>query len=148
MKILATNKRARFDYDILETFEAGLELTGAEVKSVKAGHISLMGAYAAITGAGAVLLNMHVRAYPPAGKQPGYDPTRTRQMLLHKKEIGYLRGKTQEQGLTIVPETVYIKGNLIKVALGLARGKKQRDKRATIKRRETERELKRVIKRG
>lgn len=148
MKILATNKRARFDYDILETFEAGLELTGAEVKSVKAGHVSLKGAYAAITGAGPVLLNMHVRAYAPAGKQTGYDPTRTRQLLLHKREIGYLRGKTQEQGLTIVPETVYIKGNLIKVALGLARGKKVRDKRATIKRRETERELKRAIKRG
>lgn len=148
MKIIATNKRARFDYDILETFEAGLELTGAEVKSVKAGHISLKGAYAAITGAGPTLLNMHVQAYAPAGKQPGYDPTRTRKLLLHKREIGYLRGKTQEQGLTIVPETVYIKGNLIKVALGLARGKKQRDKRATIKRRETERELKRAIKRG
>lgn len=148
MKILATNKRARFDYDILETFEAGLELAGAEVKSVKAGHVSLKGAYATITSAGPVLLNMHVRAYAPAGKQLGYDPTRTRQLLLHKKEIGYLRGKTQEQGLTIVPETVYIKGNLIKVALGLARGKKMRDKRATIKRRETERELKRAIKRG
>lgn len=148
MKVLATNKRARFDYDILETFEAGLELTGAEVKSVKAGHISLKGAYAAITGAGPALLNMHVRAYAPAGKQPGYDPTRTRQLLLHKREIGYLRGKTQEQGLTIVPETVYIKGNLIKVALGLARGKKQHDKRTTIKRRETEREVRRVIKRG
>ncbi len=147
MKTLATNKRAYFDYDILETLEAGVELSGPEVKSLKAGHVSLKGAYAAITGQGPVLLNMHVSAYGPAGKHgAAYDPTRTRRLLLHKKEVGYLRGKAQEQGLTIVPVSVYIKGNLIKVALGLGRGKKVRDKRESIKRRDQEREMKRAIK--
>lgn len=149
MKTLATNKRATFDYDILETFEAGVELSGPEVKSLKAGHVSLKGAYAAITHQGPVLLNMHVRAYDPAGKHgAAYDPTRTRRLLLHKKEVGYLRGKAQEQGLTIIPVSVYIKGNLIKVALGLGRGKKIRDKRESIKRRDQNREMKREIKRG
>lgn len=146
MKTLATNKRAHFDYDILEVFESGVQLSGAEVKSVKLGHVSLQGAYAAITGHGATLLGMHVNPYGPAGPKPSYDPTRTRRLLLHKKEIDYLRGKTFEQGLTMVPIRVYIKGNLIKVELGLGRGKKKYDKRETIKKRDVERETRRVLK--
>ena len=145
MKIVASNKRARFDYDILETVEAGLALTGAEVKSVKAGHVSLKGAYAAIGHEGPVILNMHIRHYEPAGKLVG-DPTRTRSLLLHKKEVDYLRGKSQEQGLTIVPVSVYIRKNLVKVELGLGRGKKKYDKRETIKKRDHRKEMARLIK--
>lgn len=147
MKTVATNKRARFDYDILETMEAGLALSGAEVKSVKAGHVSLKGAYATISHAGPVIINMHVRHYEPAGTRVS-DPTRTRGLLLHKREVDYLRGKSQEQGLTIVPISVYIKGNLVKVSLGLGRGKKKYDKRETIKKRDHKKEIARVIKRG
>ena len=146
MKTVAINKRARFDYDILEVFESGVQLSGAEVKSVKLGHVSLQGAYAAITGHGATLLNMHVRHYEPAGKLHVQDPTRSRKLLLHKKETDYLRGKTEEQGLTIFPIRVYIKGNLVKVELGLARGKKQYDKRESIKKRDAEREARRIVK--
>lgn len=146
MKTLATNKRARFDYDILEVFESGVQLTGAEVKSVKLGHVSLQGAYAAITGHGATLLGMHVNPYGPAGVKAGNDPTRSRRLLLHKKEIDYLRGKTLEQGLTILPIRVYIKGNLVKVELGLGRGKKKYDKRESIKKRDVERDMRRGLK--
>ena len=146
MKTIATNKRARFDYEIIDTFEAGIELTGAEVKSIKAGHVSLKGSHAAIVKSGPILLNMHVRAYQPAGKQPDYDPVRTRKLLLHKKEIDHLRGKSQEQGLTIFPIRVYTKRGLIKVELGLGRGKKKYDKREVIKKREEERKMRRILK--
>ena len=114
---------------------------------MKAGHVSLKGAYAAIGHEGPVILNMHIRHYEPAGKLVG-DPTRTRSLLLHKKEVDYLRGKSQEQGLTIVPVSVYIRKNLVKVELGLGRGKKKYDKRETIKKRDHRKEMARVIKRG
>ena len=145
MKILASNKRARHDYEILEVLEAGVQLTGAEVKSIKAGNVSLKGAHAAFTQKGPVLLNMFVNPYKPAADQ-SYDPERTRPLLLHKREVEHLRGKVQEQGLTIVPISVYIKKNLIKIELGLAKGKKLHDKRETIKKRDNEREARRLLK--
>ncbi len=145
MKNLATNKRARHDYEILQVIEAGIALTGAEVKSIKAGNVSLKGAHAAFTQEGPVLLNMYVNAYAPAADK-SYDPERTRPLLLHKREVEHLRGKVNEQGLTIVPISVYIKGNLIKIQLGLAKGKKLHDKRESIKKRDTDREARRLLK--
>lgn len=145
MKKVATNKRAKHDFEILQEIEAGIQLTGAEVKSIKAGNVSLKGAHAAFTATGPVLLNMYVNPYKPAA-DPSYDPERTRPLLLHKREVQHLRGKVQEQGLTIVPISVYIKKNLIKILLGLARGKKQHDKREAIKKRDTDRQTRRLLK--
>ena len=143
MKTLAENRKARFDYEILETYEAGMVLTGQEVKSIKAGHANLTGSYALIKPEGAVLLNASIPAFQIKNAPADYKPDRTRQLLLNKKEIEYLLGKAKEGGLTIVPLSIYDKGRRIKVAIGLARHKKARDKRETIKRRETERAMRR-----
>lgn len=145
MPTYASNKKAYFDYEIQETLEAGLMLTGAEVKSVRAGQISLKGAYITFHGTGVSLLNAHISPYARAIRDPGYDPTQTRRVLLHQKEIAYLREKLQEKGLTAVPLSVYTKGRYIKISVGLARGKKHYDKRASIKKRETDREIRRQI---
>ena len=146
MSDLATNKKAFFDYEILEKFEAGLKLTGPEVKSIKNGHISLKGAYITFHNNKAWLTNAHITKYQPAGPMPDYDPTANREILLHKKELKYLQGKTMEKGLTIVPLSVYTKLRFIKVQIGVGRGKKLHDKRETIKKRDTEREMKRTLK--
>lgn len=146
MTTFANNKKALFDYEILEKLEAGLELTGGETKSIKDGHMSLKGAYVTFHNNDAFLLNGHVSAYKPAGPQPEYDPTRSRRLLLHKREIAYLRGKSQEKGLTIVPISVYNKGRFIKVEIAVARGKHQYDKRKSIKDRDVAREIKRTLK--
>ena len=130
---LTENKKAFFDYEILEKLEAGLVLTGPEVKSAKAGHMNLKGSYVTFHGGDALLTNAHISAYQPAGKNPDYDPTRSRRLLLKKKEIDYLRSKSQEKGLTIVPLKVYTKNRFVKVEVGVARGKKQFDKRESIK---------------
>lgn len=149
MKIIQDNKEANFNYQFLETFEAGLVLTGPEVKSAKAGQISLKGSYVSIGPEGeAWLVNCHISAYQPArGQQADYDPERRRKLLLHKKEIDSLIGKSRQKGLTIVPTSVYTKKGLIKLGLALARGKSQRDKRETIKKREVQREIKNAYKR-
>jgi SsrA-binding protein len=144
MSALAENKRAYFDYEILETYEAGLQLTGAEVKSAKSGHINLKGSYVTISHGQATVLNMHIAKYAKAGSQPGYDPYRTRNLLLHKKQIAKLIGKKEEQGVTLLPLRAYVKNNRVKLAIGLGRGKKKQDKRRSIK----EREIKRSIKRS
>lgn len=146
MKILALNKRAAFDYHILETFEAGLILKGFEVKSVKLGHISLAGSYVVIKNGEASLLNAHISPYQPKNIPKNYDPTRTRKLLLHKKEINYLIGKSQQKGLTLAPIKLYAKKDKIKLEFGIARGKKKIDKRELIKKRETKREIERKIK--
>ncbi|OGH94084.1 MAG: SsrA-binding protein [Candidatus Magasanikbacteria bacterium RIFOXYD2_FULL_41_14] len=143
---LAQNKKALFDYEILEKFEAGLVLTGAETKAVKDGQVSLKGAYVTFHNGDAYLLNAHVSAYKPAGKLVDYDPTRSRQLLLRQKEIRYLQGKTQEKGLTIVPLSVYTKQRFIKVEIAVGRGKQKYDKRETIKKRDLDREVKRSLK--
>ncbi len=148
MPTYASNKKARFDYDILETLEAGIVLSGPEVKSVRGNHISLTGSYVSLHNQELYLLNVHIAPYPFAGRQEGYDPTKSRKLLLKSSEIAYLGGKLAEKGLTIVPLSVYTKGRHIKVEIGLARGKKHYDKRESIKKREVNREIARVSKRG
>jgi SsrA-binding protein len=146
----AVNKRARFDYEILETLEAGLVLRGHEVKSIKTGHISLKNSfvtlkniYGSVTPE-AYLTSCHVPLYKHAGKMDSYDPTRPRKLLLKKSQIKQLIGKTKEKGLTLVPIKVYSKNRLIKLAFGVGKGKKKIDKRESIKKRETERKLQRL----
>ena len=143
MPTLAQNRRARHDYHILETFEAGIALSGPEVKAIKRGTISLHGAYARIDrGGNAWLVGCHIAPYPPAaGSQRDYQPTRERRLLLKRPQLNGLVGTLKQPGLTFLPISVYTKGSLIKVELGVGRGKKQFDKRAAIKRREIEREI-------
>jgi SsrA-binding protein len=148
MTTFAENKKARFDYEVLETYQAGIELTGPEVKSIRAGQINLTGSYVTFHGKKASLLNAHISPYKFAGEQPDYEPTRSRTLLLHKREIDYLRGKSEEQGLTIVPLSVYSKNRLIKLEIAVARGKQRFDKRETIKKRDLNRELRKNIKFG
>lgn len=143
--MLAQNKLALFNYEILEKFEAGLMLTGQEVKSAKASQISLRGSYVNIKNGEAWLINAHISLYKMAGTLSGYDPLRARKLLLHKKEIMRLTGKLAEKGLTLVPLKVYTKRDKIKVEIGLAKGKKQSDKRAQIKKREDERGMRRIM---
>ena len=145
MEALAENKRAYFDYEILEMFEAGLVLEGHEVKSVKTGRAAIKGAYAIMRGSEAYILGMHIPPYQQANTPPDYDPDRTRKLLLTKKEISYLTGKTAEKGLTLLPLKVYTKHGLCKLSLGLGKGKKKTDKRQTIKARESKRHIDRII---
>jgi len=146
MKPLAKNKQASFDYDIKDRFEAGLELFGHEVKSVKTGQASLKGAYVTMHGNEAFLINAHIPPYKFAGELPGYDPYRSRKLLLHKKELDYLIGKTKEQGLAIVPLKMYTKKGRVKLGIGIGRGKKKFDKRESIKKREVDRKIRRAMK--
>ena len=142
------NRRASYDFEILKTFEAGIELRGFEVKSVKTGHINLAGAFAVVRGNEAFLINAMIPPYQPKNAPANYDPQRSRRLLLHKAEIQKLIGASSRQGLTIVPLRVYAKKNLIKVLLGLGRHKRKTDKREIIKKRETEREIDRTLKWG
>lgn len=141
MPIIALNKRARYDYEIQETLEAGLVLSGQETKSIRGGHITLAGSYATFKNDELWLLNAHIPAYKMAGKLTDYDPERSRKLLLHKKEIKYLIGKLREKGLTLIPLKVYTTHRRIKVELGMGRGKKMFDKRETIKKREVDRKI-------
>ena len=143
---LVENKKAHFDYEILEKLEAGIELFGFEVKSLRAGHGSLKGAHVVSDGKEAWLLNATVSPFQPKNTPTGYEPTRTRRLLLSKKEIATLGGKVKEKGLTIIPLSLYNKGRFLKVSLGIARGKKKYDKRDTIKKRESDREIHRTFK--
>lgn len=140
----ATNRQARANYEILETFEAGLVLTGDEVKSVKAGNLNLKGCYAVLQGGEIFLKNCHISPYK-FGKHEGYEPTRTRKLLMHKKEIAVITGKLAQKGLTFVPLSVYSRNNKIKVELGIARGKKLHDKREDIKKREQNINIQRLL---
>jgi len=146
MPKLAVNKRALFDYEILEKFEAGLVLFGHEVKSVRLGRMSLLGSYVTINQGAAWLINGHIPLYPKAGPKPDYDPDRTRKLLLHKRELDRLAGKMEQKGLTLVPISVYTKGSQIKLEFGLGRGKKQYEKKESIKKREVDREIRRSLK--
>ena len=146
MPVYSTNKKVRFDYEILETLEAGLVLTGNEVKSIRDGGARLAGAFVTFHGSQALLTNAHIPKYKHAGNVMEYDPTHSRVLLLSKKQIDYLRGKTQERGLTIVPLSIYTSGRRIKIEIAVAKGKKTYDKRESIKKRETEREMKRSLK--
>lgn len=141
MPSLARNKRAFHDYDLLLKVEAGIELTGAEVKSAKAGQVSLKGAYVAVRGGEAWLLGAHISAYKPAGTSRAYDPARVRRLLLKRSELKTLTGRIQT-GLTIVPLSLYTKRGLVKLEIALARGRKQFEKRDAIRKREIQREIK------
>jgi len=146
MPTYAKNKKARFDYEILETLEAGLVLTGQEVKSIRDGQAKLTGAFVTFHKGEPVLTNAHISKYKHAGPLDSYEPTHSRKLLLNKKEIDYLRGKSEEKGLTIVPLSLYTRGSHIKVEIGIGRGKKKYDKRRVIKERESKREDIRQIK--
>jgi len=136
MKNIAINRSARRDYEILETFEAGMELKGFEVKAIKTGHINLAGSFVVIKKNEAWLLNANIPPYQPANTPEDYDPQRTRKLLLSAAEIKSLMGRTKEKNLTLVPLRVYNKGRLLKMEIGLGRGKKRADKREDIKKRE------------
>lgn len=146
VKVVARNRKARHIYDILETWEAGLVLKGSEVKSLREGSASLAEAFARVDGGEVWLHNMHIAPYGPAGPE-AHDPTRRRKLLLHGYEIRRLIGKVEQAGHTLVPLEVYFRDGVAKVRIGLAKGKKVRDRREDIKRREAEREMERARKR-
>ncbi len=143
---LVENKKAHFNYEVLETYEAGMELFGFEVKSLRKGQGSLEGARVLIRGGEAFVVGITIPPYQPANTPKDYEPTRTRRLLLGKKEILKLSGIEHQRGLTIVPVSVYSKKSKLKVAVAVVRGKKKYDKRESIKRRDTEREIRRTLK--
>ena len=143
MADLAENKRARFDYEILETYEAGMELRGFEVKAIRTGKLNLSGSYVIIRGDQAYLINADLPPYQPINAPNDYDPKRARRLLLKRSEIKELLGRVKESSLTILPLNAYTKGTLIKIKIGLSKPKKKSDKRETIKKRETDREMRR-----
>ena len=145
IKEVAVNKKARFDYFIEETAEAGISLSGAEVKSAKMGHINVADSFCFIEKGGITLKNCRIAPYEK-GSVFNLDPLRDRQLLLHKREISRLIGKVREKGYTLVPLQVYFKGSLVKVEIGLARGKKLYDKRADIAKKDQRRELEKDFK--
>ncbi len=146
MSDFITNKKAYFDYEILETFEAGVVLTGAEVKSVRASKASLNGAYVIIRGGEAFLVNASISPYQVANTPKNYDPERARKLLLSEKELATLERGSEQEGLTIVAIKWYNKKRFLKLEIGLARGKKKVDKRETLKERATKRDIDRIMK--
>jgi SsrA-binding protein len=145
MTIIALNKRARFDYEILETIEAGVALLGHEVKSVKTGHMSLQGSFVTIRGNDLMLTNALIPFYEHAGDPLGYEPTRPRRLLVKKSEAKRFIGKVRTNGLTLIPLRVYTKRHLVKVEFALAKGKKEYDKRETTQKREAARKMARAM---
>lgn len=145
MSELATNRRARFDYDILERYEAGIELLGTEVKSIKAGQANLAGSFVLVRTGEAWLTNAAVPAYQPKNAPAGYDPVRPRRLLLHRRELKELLGKSAQKGLTLVPLGIYTKGSRVKVSFGLGRRKKAHDQRARIREREDRKNIERAL---
>jgi len=148
MPVLAKNKKAYFDYEILEKYDAGIVLTGQEVKSIKNGRISIKGSYVRIRNGEAFLVGAVVPPYQPANAPRDYNPQRERKLLLKKNQLNYLIGKTSTKGLTLLPLKVYTKNGLIKIQIGLGKGKKKADKREKIRKREAERRIRREIKKG
>lgn len=142
-KLITSNRRATHDYEILETFEAGLVLLGPEVKSLREGRANLSDSYAVLRRGEAFLVNAHVSPYEKAGRDNA-EPRRERKLLMHRAEISRLGPKLAERGFTLVPLSLYFKAGRAKVELGLARGKKQYDKRQTLKKREQDREIERA----
>lgn len=144
-KLIAQNRKARYEYTILETVEAGIVLKGTEIKSIRAGRINLKDGYASIRDGEIWLYNVHISPFEQ-GNQFNHDPVRPRKLLMKKKQIDSLFGEVKQGGNTLVPLKVYIKNGFAKVLIGLAKGKKQYDKRETIKRREQDRQMRRAIK--
>ena len=145
MSIITTNKRAYFDYNILEAYETGIELKGFEVKSIKTGKINLAGSYAVIRGNEVWLLNCDIPPYQPKNAPIDYDSKRVRRLLLKKEEIKNLIDRTIEKGLTLMPLKAYTKHGKIKIEIGLVKSKKKFDKRESIKKRDIEREIQRKL---
>jgi len=141
---IARNRRARHDYQILDTWEAGIVLTGSEVKSLREGKANISDAYGIVQGGEVHLLNLHISPYEKASHF-NHEPTRTRKLLLHRREIRKMIGAVERQGLTLVPLELYFKKGMVKVALGLGRGKKLYDKRADEKKRDDDREMQRAV---
>lgn len=148
METFADNRKAHFDYEILEKLQAGLVLNGQEVKSIKSGRIQLAGSYVQFRGEELFLVGANIPPYQPANAPKDYNPERPRKLLLRKDEISHLIGKTQEKGLTLVPIRVYNNKRNLKFEFALARGKKKADKREDLKLREAKREIERSLKRG
>jgi SsrA-binding protein len=145
-KVIADNRQARYQYEILESYEAGLELKGTEVKSMREGRVNLRDGYAIIRNGEAWLINMHVSPYQTAGEYFNHEPRRSRKLLLHRDEISKLTGKVEQKGLTLIPLKLYLKRGLIKASIGLCKGKKIHDKRETLKRKQEKREIERALK--
>lgn len=148
MPVLAENKKAYFDYQILETFEAGIALNGQEVKSIKTRGVNLTGSYVIIKQEEAFWIGSIIPAYQPNNAPSDYNPERTRKLLLKKSEIKYLIGKSLQKNLTLVPLKLYSKNGRIKLEFGIVKGKRSYDKREAIKKREADREIERELKRG
>lgn len=144
-KTIAQNKKARHDFSIEETFEAGIVLQGTEIKSIRNGRINLKDSFARVNKGEVYLHNMHISPYEQ-GNIYNHDPTRARKLLLHRKEINQLIGQTQQKGYSLVPLKVYIKNGVAKVLIGVGRGKKKYDKREDLKRKQQKREIDRAIK--
>lgn len=144
IKVVANNRKARHEYTILDTFEAGMVLTGSEIKSIRAGQVSLQDGYATVKDNELWLENTHVAPYDQAS-MANHEPRRSRKLLLHRREINRLIGQLREKGLTLVPLRLYLKDNRAKIELGLARGKRQYDKRTTLKEKDAQRHIDRAI---
>jgi len=145
MKIISQNKKARHDYFIEETYEAGIKLMGSEIKSIRQGKVNLSDSYVTFKDGEAFILNMHISKYDYSNRF-NHDETRTRKILLHKNEILKLFGKTREQGYAVIPLKVYLKDGLAKVEVGLAKGKKDYDKRQTLKEKDAQKRMDKILK--
>jgi SsrA-binding protein len=146
IKILSENKKAYFDYEILEKFEAGIILSGQEVKSIKSGKISLKGSYVVFNKQEPFLIGAKVPPYQPKNTAPDYDPEKSRKLLLKKTEIKHLIGKINEKGIALIPLKIYIKNAMLKLEFGIAKGRKKFSKKEIIKKRENQREIQRELK--
>lgn len=144
--LVADNRKARHDYDIDETFEAGIVLTGSEIKSVRDGRVQLRGSFARVYNDEVYLYEAHIATYEQSGTHFNHEPTRPRKLLLHRREIKRIDGLIRQKGLTLVPLKMYFKGRMAKVELGIARGKKSYDKREDIAKRDAQRTIERAMK--
>ncbi len=143
-KIIARNRKASHDYELLDTFEAGMVLTGSEIKSIRAGRVNLREGYVQLRGDEVWLLNTHIASYDQAGVY-GHDPLRPRKLLLHKREIDRIASRVAEKGLTLVPTQLYLERGWAKIEIALARGKKQYDKREALRERTSQRQIERAL---
>jgi SsrA-binding protein len=144
--VVADNRKARHDYDIDETYEAGIALTGSEIKSVRAGRVNLRGSFARVYNDEVFLYEAHISPYEQSGTYFNHEPTRPRKLLLHRREIARLSGLVRQKGLTLVPLRIYFKGRRAKLELGVARGKKNYDRREDIAKRDAQRDIERAMK--
>ncbi|EAW35035.1 SsrA-binding protein SmpB [Lyngbya sp. PCC 8106] len=144
-KIITDNRKARYLYELLETYQAGIELQGTEVKSIRAGRVNMQDGYALVRNREAWLINVHISPYETSAYF-NHEPRRTRKLLLHRKEINKLIGLVEQKGLTLVPTKMYFKNGLVKVEIAVGRGKKLHDKRDTMKKRDDQRQMERAMK--